>query len=69
MADEKYPEGQLVAQWIGIGMALFAGVGVVLVDAEQPGAGTLTAGLPVESGPGQALQGGGDLGPGLPALG
>ena len=38
MPDEKYPEGQLVAQWIGIGIALFAGVGVVLATAtDTPG--------------------------------
>lgn len=38
MAEEKYPEGQLVAQWIGIGMALFAGLGVVLATTtDNPG--------------------------------
>lgn len=38
MADEKYREGQLVGQWIGIGIALFAGVGVVLATAtDNPG--------------------------------
>ena len=38
MADKEYPEGQLVAQWIGIGIALFAGFGVVLATAtDNPG--------------------------------
>jgi hypothetical protein len=38
MADEKYPEGQLVGMWIGIGIAIFAGVGVVLSTAtDTPG--------------------------------
>lgn len=35
---KTYPEGQLVATWIGIGMALFAGVGVVFATAtDNPG--------------------------------
>ena len=35
---KEYPEGQLVATWIGIGIALFAGVGVVLATAtDNPG--------------------------------
>jgi hypothetical protein len=35
---KEYPEGQLVATWIGIGIALFAGVGVVFATAtDNPG--------------------------------
>lgn len=36
--EKEYPEGQLVAMWIGIGIALFAGVGVVFATAtDNPG--------------------------------
>lgn len=38
MSAKEYPEGQLVATWIGIGIALFAGVGVVFATAtDNPG--------------------------------
>ena len=33
MSDRQYPEGQLVAIWIGFGIALFAGLGVALAVA------------------------------------
>ncbi|NIO22324.1 MAG: hypothetical protein GTN76_16750, partial [Candidatus Aenigmarchaeota archaeon] len=28
--DEKYPEGHFVGMWMGIGIALFSGIGVPL---------------------------------------
>lgn len=38
MADKVYPEGRIVAMWIGIGMAMFAGLGVPLsIAVESPG--------------------------------
>jgi len=36
--DKKYPEGHFVGMWIGIGMAMFTGVGVALsVAMKSPG--------------------------------
>ena len=38
VAKREYREGELVATWIGIGMALFAGVGVVIASVtDTPG--------------------------------
>jgi len=36
--NEKYPEGHFVGMWIGIGVAIFSGIGVSLSTAlESPG--------------------------------
>ena len=36
--DKKHPEGHYVGMWIGIGMAMFAGLGVPLsIALESPG--------------------------------
>lgn len=37
-SEKKFPEGHFVGMWIGIGMAMFAGVGVALSTAlDSPG--------------------------------
>jgi len=36
--DKKYPEGHFLGMWIGIGIAIFAGIGVPLsIITENPG--------------------------------
>jgi len=36
--DEKYPEGHFVGMWIGIGLAIFTGVGLPLsIALKNPG--------------------------------
>lgn len=38
VAQREYREGEVVATWIGVGMALFAGVGVVIATVtDTPG--------------------------------
>jgi hypothetical protein len=51
VAEKEYTEGQLVATWIGIGIALFGGVGVVLATASgNPGLIGIGPGLGVAFG-------------------
>lgn len=33
--DEKYPEGHFIGMWIGIGIAIFSGIGVPLSVATK----------------------------------
>ncbi len=33
--DRKYPEGHFLALWMGIGIALFSGLGIVISVADQ----------------------------------
>lgn len=58
MPAKEYPEGQLVATWMGIGIALFAGVGVVFATA------TDNAGL-IGIGPALGVAVGAGIGAGL----
>ena len=36
--DEKYPEGHFVSMWMGIGIAIFSGIGIPLsIITDNPG--------------------------------